>query len=102
VPVEQVVPDDEELARPNRAARRTNRKEPPMPRTVLGQPLTPRERDVLRYIEQDQTAWDIAKALRCPVEVVRSTIGKACRKLGARNADHAVQILHVQDETSTP
>lgn len=102
--VETVIPDGEP-ARPNRAARRadarTDRKASSMTKTTPAKKkLSPREQDVLRYMQDGATALGVALALRISEEAVRSTIGRAKRKLGARSMDEAFQILAVEEAVS--
>ncbi|MFE2407054.1 response regulator transcription factor [Kitasatospora sp. NPDC059408] len=63
----------------------------------MTRPLTPRERDVLRYKAEGRTDYDIAAALRITESAVRGTVRRAIRKLGARTLDQAIQI-HNQPE----
>lgn len=72
-----------------------------MTATTLGQPLTTREAEILRYATQGLSNHAISKALWISVDTVKSHLSKAYRKLGAKGRDHAAQLLAAQAETST-
>lgn len=59
---------------------------------LLGQTLTPREHDVLRYTAQGLTPAYIGRALQVSPDCVRAHLRRAGRKLGANSRDHAVQL----------
>ncbi|MGA5820882.1 helix-turn-helix domain-containing protein [Kitasatospora sp. NPDC094028] len=60
----------------------------------MTRPLTPHEADVLRYTAQGCTPWSIAQALGTDQADVRNTIARACRALGARTRDEAIQLAN--------
>ncbi|MFD1049397.1 response regulator transcription factor [Kibdelosporangium lantanae] len=59
-------------------------------------PLSDRELEILRMVEEDRTATDIAYALHLSAGTVRNYISSAMTKLDARNRAHAVRIARDQ------
>jgi DNA-binding CsgD family transcriptional regulator len=59
---------------------------------LLGQPLTRREADVLRYTAEGLTPTFIGRALHISPDCVRAHLRRAGRKLGATTRDQAVQL----------
>jgi two-component system response regulator DesR len=57
-----------------------------------GDPLTARERDVLRAAASEATVSDIAQRLHLSAGTVRNHLSMAIQKLGARNRAEAVRI----------
>lgn len=60
------------------------------PETYTGDPLTPREREVLAQMAQGRSNQAIAERLVLGVETVRTHVSAVLRKLGARDRTHAV------------
>ncbi|MEV8324583.1 LuxR C-terminal-related transcriptional regulator [Kitasatospora sp. NPDC056731] len=60
----------------------------------MTRPLTPRERDILRYTAQDLSVHTIAQALRITEASVRTTRSRACRALGNLTLDQAIQLIN--------
>lgn len=54
--------------------------------------LTPREREVLTWIAQGKTAWEVGEILHIAKRTVDEHVQTAARKLGARNRTHAVAL----------
>ncbi|GAB3910758.1 response regulator transcription factor [Kibdelosporangium lantanae] len=59
-------------------------------------PLSDRELEILRMVEEDRTATDIAYALHLSAGTVRNYISSAMTKLDARNRAHAARIARDQ------
>lgn len=57
-----------------------------------GNPLTPREADVLRLVAEGSRAAEIASELYLSVGTVRNYLSRAMRKTGARNRIDAIRI----------
>jgi LuxR family quorum sensing-dependent transcriptional regulator len=55
-------------------------------------PLTPREREVLTWVAQGKSAWEIGEILNIAKRTVDEHVRTACRKLGAVNRTQAVAI----------
>ncbi|MEU8920374.1 HNH endonuclease [Kitasatospora sp. NPDC048545] len=62
--------------------------------------LTGREAEVLFYTHQGHATRDIVQLLGCSAGAVRNARASACRKLGARDAEHAAQIIDAQNGTA--
>ena len=58
----------------------------------VGPVLTPRERDVLAWVAQGKSAWEIGEILEIAKRTVDEHAQTAVRKLGAVNRTHAVAI----------
>lgn len=54
------------------------------------EPLTAREREVLRWVMEGFSNGDIARVLRVSAETVKTHIGHCLSKLGARDRTQAV------------
>jgi LuxR family transcriptional regulator, quorum-sensing system regulator BjaR1 len=54
--------------------------------------LTPREREVLAWVAQGKSAWEIGEILEIAKRTVDEHAQTAVRKLGAVNRTHAVAI----------
>jgi len=54
--------------------------------------LTPREREVLAWVAQGKSAWEIGEILNITKRTVDEHAQAAVRKLGAVNRTHAVAI----------
>jgi len=54
--------------------------------------LTPREREVLTWVAQGKTTWEISEILGIASRTVDEHVASAGRKLGAANRTHAVAI----------
>jgi DNA-binding NarL/FixJ family response regulator len=54
--------------------------------------LTPREREVLTWVAQGKSAWEIARILSIAKRTVDEHVATAMRNLGAANRVHAVAI----------
>lgn len=57
-----------------------------------GNPLTPREADVLRLVAEGSRATEIASELYLSVGTVRNYLSRVMRKIGARNRVDAIRI----------
>lgn len=59
-------------------------------------PLTERELEILRWLSQGKSSWDISKILDISERTVKFHVNNACVKLDAVNRTHAVAkaILH--------
>jgi LuxR family transcriptional regulator, quorum-sensing system regulator BjaR1 len=64
-------------------------------------PLTPRERDVLTWVAQGKSAWQIGEILNIAKRTVDEHTKNATRKLGALNRTHAVAIA-LRDQVIKP
>jgi LuxR family transcriptional regulator, quorum-sensing system regulator BjaR1 len=57
--------------------------------------LTPREREVLAWVAQGKSAWEIGKILDIAKRTVDEHVQTAVRKLGAANRTQAIALaLH--------
>lgn len=56
----------------------------------VGEPLTPRESEVLRLFGLGLQANDVARRLRLPPHVVKATLGTAAAKFGTRSRARAI------------
>jgi DNA-binding CsgD family transcriptional regulator len=65
-------------------------------RPPLGQPLSPRELQVLGLSAKGLTRVKIAKRLHLSVSTVKFTLANVYAKLGAANVAHAVHLGHKQ------
>jgi DNA-binding CsgD family transcriptional regulator len=54
--------------------------------------LTPREREVLSWVAEGKTAWEIGEILNIAKRTVDEHIKNTCRKLDAVNRPQAVAI----------
>ena len=54
--------------------------------------LSPREREVLRWVAQGKSSWEIGVLLGISSRTVNEHVTSAVRKLSARNRTHAVAI----------
>ena len=54
--------------------------------------LTPRECEVLRWVANGKSAWEIGEILEITKRTVDEHVQTAVRKLGAANRTHAVAI----------
>ena len=59
----------------------------------MAQSLSPREAEIMRYVARGLTNRDIAARFATSPDTVRKQRHNAIRKIGARNAPHAVAIL---------
>jgi LuxR family quorum sensing-dependent transcriptional regulator len=57
-----------------------------------GGQLTPREREVLEWVAQGKSAWEIGEILTIKKRTVDEHVHTAVRKLGAVNRAHAVAL----------
>ena len=57
-----------------------------------GEPLTPRELEVLQFMADGKSSQDIAKALFLAPETIKAYRKRIYGKLRAKNAPNAVQI----------
>ena len=57
---------------------------------IMRNPLTPREIDVLRWIAEGKTKWEVAQILKVSKHTVGEHIKKAREKLNATNQTHAI------------
>jgi LuxR family quorum sensing-dependent transcriptional regulator len=55
-------------------------------------PLTPREREVITWVGQGKSAWEIGEILNIAKRTVDEHVQTVCQKLGAANRVHAVAI----------
>jgi LuxR family quorum sensing-dependent transcriptional regulator len=62
--------------------------------------LTSREREVLTWVAQGKSAWEIGKILNIDKRTVDNHTQSATRKLGAANRTHAV-VVALRDQTIT-
>jgi PAS domain S-box-containing protein len=62
------------------------------PATASPAPISGREREVLELVAEGKTSAEIAAALHLSPETVRTHLGNARTKLGARNRPHAVAL----------
>ena len=69
--------------------RRQNTKAKLTPRPAK---LTPRESEVLRWVANGKSAWEIGEILQITKRTVDEHVHTAVRKLGAANRTHAVAI----------
>ena len=58
--------------------------------------LTPKESEILLWIQRGKTSWEIAKILGCSERTVKFHVGNFLRKLGATRRSHAVAIAMQQ------
>lgn len=72
------------------------------PATYAGEPLTPRERDVLALMTQGWSNAIIAEQLVLGVETVRTHVAAVLRKLTARDRTHAVVLALSQGLVELP
>jgi LuxR family quorum sensing-dependent transcriptional regulator len=63
-----------------------------VPETGTAPVLTPREREVLAWVAQGKSAWEIGEILEIAKRTVDEHAQTAVRKLGAVNRTHAVAI----------
>lgn len=56
------------------------------------QRLTPKELEILAWIQQGKTSWEIGRILKITERTVKFHVGNACRKLGANSRTQAVAI----------
>ncbi|WP_441245269.1 LuxR C-terminal-related transcriptional regulator [Kitasatospora sp. McL0602] len=71
-----------------------------MSKPLHGQPLSPAETTLLRYLTEGYTVAEIAHRQSASAATVHSRAARARRKLGATSNDHAVQ-LHAEQQTAT-
>jgi two-component system response regulator DesR len=64
--------------------------------TEVDCPLTDRELEILRMVDDDRTATDIARVLHLSSGTVRNYVSSAMTKLNARNRAHAAAIARDQ------
>jgi len=55
--------------------------------------LTPRELEVLRWVSEGKTNWEIGRILSCSTETVKKHLHRAYRKLGVEKRIAAVRYL---------
>lgn len=72
------------------------------PQTYVGEPLTPREREVLALMAQGWSNAVIAEQLVLGVETVRTHVAAVLRKLSARDRTHAVVLALGQGLAELP
>jgi DNA-binding NarL/FixJ family response regulator len=65
---------------------------PPAEPTPVADPLTPRERDVLRYLAEGKVNKEIASALTISERTVKFHVSSILGKLGAGNRTEAVRV----------
>jgi LuxR family transcriptional regulator, quorum-sensing system regulator BjaR1 len=65
---------------------------PPFTSACRKRALTPREREVLGWIAQGKTAWEVGEILDIAKRTVDEHVQTAGRKLGARNRTHAIAL----------
>uniref|UniRef100_A0A7C2ZZ19 Response regulator transcription factor n=1 Tax=Thermorudis sp. TaxID=1969470 RepID=A0A7C2ZZ19_9BACT len=65
-------------------------------REILTEPLTPREREILRRLVAGQRNAEIAAALLISVKTVEYHVSNIFTKLGARSRAEAIRIAHEQ------
>ncbi|MFC8718062.1 LuxR C-terminal-related transcriptional regulator [Kitasatospora sp. NPDC057198] len=70
-----------------------------MSKPLHGQPLSPAESALLRYLTQGYTVVGLAQRLGTHAATVHRRAARARRKLGATTLDHAVQ-LYAQQQTT--
>jgi LuxR family quorum sensing-dependent transcriptional regulator len=58
----------------------------PLPR------LTPRECEVLSWVAQGKSAWQVSEILAISERTVNEHVNHACKKLGSANRAHAVAV----------
>jgi len=62
------------------------------PEAAAGRPLTPREREVMAWVAQGKSAWEIGEILHITKRTVQEHVVRVFRKLGATNRAQAVAI----------
>ncbi|WP_327073938.1 LuxR C-terminal-related transcriptional regulator [Kitasatospora purpeofusca] len=67
-----------------------------MSKPLHGQPLSPAEATLLRYLTQGYTIAEVARRQGTHAATLHSRAARARRKLGARTNDHAVQLYAAQ------
>ncbi|MFB7950146.1 LuxR C-terminal-related transcriptional regulator [Kitasatospora phosalacinea] len=67
-----------------------------MSKPLHGQPLSPAETTLLRYLTQGYTVAGLAQRLGTCTATVHRRAARARRKLGAATLDHAVQLYAEQ------
>ncbi|GLW58021.1 LuxR C-terminal-related transcriptional regulator [Kitasatospora phosalacinea] len=72
------------------------------PEPLRGQPLSPGETTLLRYLTQGYTVAGLALRLGTRAATVRRRAERARRKLGATTLDHAVQLYAQQQAAARP
>ena len=61
-------------------------------RQIIKGKLTPREIEVLRWVANGKSAWEIGEILQITKRTVDEHVQTAVRKLGAVNRTHAVAL----------
>lgn len=84
---------------PRRERRHNSPKESALSKPVPGQPLTPAEATLLRYLTEGYTIAEVARRQGSRAATVHSRAARARRKLGANTLDHAVQ-LYVEQQAA--
>lgn len=62
------------------------------PRSTTKSKLTPREVEVLRWVANGKSAWEIGEILHIAKRTVDAHVQAGVRKLGATNRTHAVSL----------
>jgi LuxR family quorum sensing-dependent transcriptional regulator len=62
------------------------------PRSTTKSKLTPREVEVLRWVANGKSAWEIGEILHIAKRTVDAHVQAGGRKLGATNRTHAVSL----------
>ena len=91
-----LIPPRVELTAERAAATSTRLLEPAEREEVSRARLSPREREALRLAAAGRTNPQIAAELDVGRETVKTLLGRAFRKLGARGRAHAVAVAHAR------